>query len=123
MKIILAIDSFKGCLTSEEVETIFSQALSSRGMTVRSLPMSDGGEGMLEAFISALTEKLSKAASTRSSDAPHPCQLRHCTRRNSCHRNSQGMRSYADDSRRTKSTGSYNLWSGRTHCPCLTSRL
>ena len=25
MKIILAIDSFKGCLTSEEVETIFSQ--------------------------------------------------------------------------------------------------
>lgn len=58
MKIILAIDSFKGCLTSEEVETIFSQALSSRGITVRSLPMSDGGEGMLEAFISALHGKI-----------------------------------------------------------------
>ena len=43
MKIILAIDSFKGCLTSEEVETIFSQTLSSRGMTVRSLPMTYGG--------------------------------------------------------------------------------
>lgn len=61
MKIILAIDSFKGCLTSEEVETIFSQALSSRGMTVRSLPMSDGGEGMLEAFISALHGKIIQA--------------------------------------------------------------
>lgn len=54
MHIILAIDSFKGCLTSEEVEAIFAQALTTRGATVRSLPMSDGGEGMLEAFISAL---------------------------------------------------------------------
>ncbi len=54
MHIILAIDSFKGCLTSEEVEAIFAQALTARGAMVRSLPMSDGGEGMLEAFISAL---------------------------------------------------------------------
>lgn len=54
MHIILAIDSFKGCLTSEEVEAIFAQALTTRGATVCSLPMSDGGEGMLEAFISAL---------------------------------------------------------------------
>ena len=54
MHIILAIDSFKGCLTSEEVEAIFAQSLTARGATVRSLPMSDGGEGMLEAFISAL---------------------------------------------------------------------
>ena len=45
MHIILAI---------EEVEAIFAQALIARGATVRSLPMSDGGEGMLEAFISAL---------------------------------------------------------------------
>ena len=54
MHIILAIDSFKGCLTSEEVEAIFAQALTARGATVRSLPMSDGGEGMLQPFISAL---------------------------------------------------------------------
>ena len=31
MHIILAIDSFKGCLTSEEVEAIFAQALTARG--------------------------------------------------------------------------------------------
>lgn len=30
MHIILAIDSFKGCLTSEEVEAIFAQALIAR---------------------------------------------------------------------------------------------
>lgn len=119
MKIILAIDSFKGCLTSEEVETIFSQALSSRGMTVRSLPMSDGGEGMLEAFISALHGKIIQAE-------VHDPLMRPILASYGIApdgRNSQGMRSYADDSRRTKSTGSYNLWSGRTHCPCLTSRL
>lgn len=54
MQIILAIDSFKGCLTSEEVEAVLAQVLTFRGVTVHSLPMSDGGEGMLEAFISAL---------------------------------------------------------------------
>ena len=46
-KILLAIDSFKGCFSSEEVEAAFSQALTARGAEVRSLPMSDGGEGML----------------------------------------------------------------------------
>lgn len=54
MKIILAIDSFKGCLTSEEVEEAFADALAARGIESVSLPMSDGGEGMLQAFNSAL---------------------------------------------------------------------
>lgn len=54
MKILLAIDSFKGCLTSSEVEAIFAQALTEKGIEVSSFPMSDGGEGMLEAFITAV---------------------------------------------------------------------
>ena len=58
MQILLAIDSFKGCLSSEEVEAAFSQALTARGAEVRSLPMSDGGEGMLPAFITALHGQL-----------------------------------------------------------------
>lgn len=58
MQILLAIDSFKGCLSSEEVEAAFSQALTARGAKVRSLPMSDGGEGMLPAFITALHGQL-----------------------------------------------------------------
>ena len=59
-KILLAIDSFKGCLSSEEVEATFSQALTAHGAEVRSLPMSDGGEGMLPAFITALHGELLK---------------------------------------------------------------
>ena len=54
MKILLAIDSFKGCLSSQEVEETFAGALQQQGAEVIALPMSDGGEGMLEAFISAL---------------------------------------------------------------------
>ena len=61
MRILLAIDSFKGCLSSEEVEAAFSQALSARGAEVRSLLMSDGGEGMLPAFITALHGELLQA--------------------------------------------------------------
>ena len=51
MKIILAIDSFKGCLTSEEVEDIISSYLKSKGIEIHKIPMSDGGEGMLEAYL------------------------------------------------------------------------
>ena len=34
MQILLAIDSFKGCLSSEEVEAAFSQALTARGAKI-----------------------------------------------------------------------------------------
>ena len=61
MRILLAIDSFKGCLSSAEVEAAFSHALTARGAEVRSLPMSDGGEGMLPAFITALHGQLLQA--------------------------------------------------------------
>ena len=61
MRILLAIDSFKRLLSSAEVEAAFSQALTARGAEVRSLPMSDGGEGMLPAFITALHGQLLQA--------------------------------------------------------------
>ena len=61
MRILLAIDSFKACLSSEEVEAAFSHALTVSGAEVRSLPMSDGGEGMLPAFITALHGQLLQA--------------------------------------------------------------
>ena len=54
MKYVLAIDSFKGCLTSAEVETAVADVLNGKGVETVSLPMSDGGDGMLEAFTSAL---------------------------------------------------------------------
>lgn len=54
MRYLLAIDSFKGCLSSIEVERAVESALREKGAEVVSIPMSDGGEGMLEAFTNAL---------------------------------------------------------------------
>ena len=54
MKYILATDSFKGSLSSMEVEAEIAEVLTEKGADVVSLPMSDGGDGMLEAFTKAL---------------------------------------------------------------------
>lgn len=56
MKIIIAIDSFKGCLTSPEAGNAVATSLhtlNDRAQT-QVLPMSDGGEGMLEAYRHAM---------------------------------------------------------------------
>lgn len=58
MKYVLAIDSFKGCLSSAEAEAAVASALRERGGEVVALPMSDGGEGMLEAFTAVLKGRL-----------------------------------------------------------------
>lgn len=52
-KIILAIDSFKGCLTSQEVEECAAGEIRRLFPTCQtySLPAADGGEGMLEALV------------------------------------------------------------------------
>ena len=52
MKVIVAFDSFKGCLTAVEAcETAREAILSVRpGAEVVAMPMSDGGEGMVEAL-------------------------------------------------------------------------
>lgn len=56
MKIVLAIDSFKGCLSSVEAEEAAAigvrQAMPDAQAV--SVPVSDGGEGMLEMFTAAL---------------------------------------------------------------------
>ncbi|MBO7498257.1 MAG: glycerate kinase, partial [Bacteroidaceae bacterium] len=55
MKILVAIDSFKGCLTSREANQAAAEALLSKhpDAAVVQVPVSDGGEGWLEAFQSA----------------------------------------------------------------------
>ena len=56
MKIIVAIDSFKGCLTSAEANQAASEGILSRmpDAMVAQMPVSDGGEGFLEAFQRAM---------------------------------------------------------------------
>ena len=44
MKTILAIDSFKGCMSSSEVEETIAGVLNKNGVETLCLPMSDGGE-------------------------------------------------------------------------------
>ncbi len=53
-KIIVAIDSFKGCLTSIEANRAAVEGILARmpEAEVMSIPVSDGGEGWLEAFMS-----------------------------------------------------------------------
>ena len=52
MKIIVAIDSFKGCLTSAEANQAASEGILQKtsDAEVVQIPVSDGGEGFLEAF-------------------------------------------------------------------------
>ena len=52
MKIILAIDSFKGCLSSTEVEKAAEEGILNicPWAEVIALPIADGGEGTLEAM-------------------------------------------------------------------------
>ena len=56
MKYIIAIDSFKGCLTSEEAAEAVYQNIASHypKAEILTTPVSDGGEGMLNAFCKAL---------------------------------------------------------------------
>ena len=55
-KIIVAIDSFKGCLTSTEANQAASEGILARmsEAVVVQVPVSDGGEGWLEAFRAAI---------------------------------------------------------------------
>lgn len=53
-KILLAIDSFKGCMSTFEVENYVEEALlsCSNDCEIVKIPISDGGEGFLESFCS-----------------------------------------------------------------------
>ena len=53
--ILLAPDSFKGTMTALEVCEIWEQAVKARlpHMECRSIPLADGGEGMVDAYLKA----------------------------------------------------------------------
>ena len=60
MKIIIAIDSFKGCLSSAEANRAAAEGILSvcPDAEIVQVPVSDGGEGFLEAFHAALGGEL-----------------------------------------------------------------
>lgn len=58
MKLLMAFDSFKGTLTSTEAGSIAAKAAIALGCEAKIAAVSDGGEGMTEAFISANQAKM-----------------------------------------------------------------
>lgn len=60
MKIVVAIDSFKGCLTSNEANQAAAVGLKSvhPEAEIVQVPVSDGGEGFMEAFHEAIGGKI-----------------------------------------------------------------
>ena len=56
MKAVVAIDSFKGCLTSKEANQAAAEGIKSicPNAEVVQVPVSDGGEGFMEAFHAAI---------------------------------------------------------------------
>lgn len=54
MDILIAFDSFKGCLSSREAGEAFARGVRAAGGGSRVLTMSDGGDGMLQAFLSTM---------------------------------------------------------------------
>ena len=60
MKVIIAIDSFKGCLTSKEANEAAAKGVRSvyPDAEIIEVPVSDGGEGYMEAFQAAIGGRL-----------------------------------------------------------------
>ena len=56
MKVVVAIDSFKGCLTSKEANQAAAEGIRDvfPDAEIVQVPVSDGGEGFMEAFYSAI---------------------------------------------------------------------
>ena len=62
MKVVIAIDSFKGCLTSQEANEAAAEGIRKAypDAEIIEVPVSDGGEGYMEAFHAAIGGRLEK---------------------------------------------------------------
>lgn len=62
-KYIIAMDSLKGCLSSKEAGQAVAEALTQADADARAtvFTVSDGGEGMLEAFTEAIGGSIERA--------------------------------------------------------------
>lgn len=71
-KIIVACDSFKGCLSSKEIARTIAEAISQVDATIDvvEIPIADGGEGTVEALAAAAPEPIKRVTCTV--DAPLP---------------------------------------------------
>jgi glycerate kinase len=77
MKIILAPDSFKECLSSQEVAAVWADAAREHwpGAEIMEMPLADGGEGTLDVLVRALGARICEA--TVSDPLGRPVQARY----------------------------------------------
>lgn len=71
-EVVIAMDSFKGCLSSSEANDAVACAVRRLGAESYQLTVSDGGDGMLEAFAPVLGARLVKVSC-------HDALMRQCT--------------------------------------------
>lgn len=59
LKVVVAVDSFKGSATSQEVATSIEKGILkySKNITVKKVPIADGGEGTIDAIVDSLKGK------------------------------------------------------------------
>lgn len=60
MKVLVAPDKFKGCLTSPQAASLIAKAFQNKGYDVITSPLADGGEGTVDAITFALNGKKKK---------------------------------------------------------------
>lgn len=60
-KIIIATDSFKSCLTATEVAQAVAEAVRAKGYDATALPVTDGGDGMLDAMATTMHGEMHEA--------------------------------------------------------------
>lgn len=77
MKILLAPDSYKECLSSREVAAVMAAAVSEvlPACSVVSLPLADGGEGTLDVWVHALGGTLQETVVSDPLGRPVPAQF------------------------------------------------
>lgn len=76
MKVLIASDSFKGCMTSQEANRHIESGIKRADPSIEcfSFPISDGGEGMVDAFAFAYQAQVIE---TRTEDLYHqPVRVR-----------------------------------------------
>lgn len=115
-KAIIAIDSFKGCLTSEEAGSAVMEGIKTIFPDCETLlfPIADGGEGMLDILTSA-TKEIPDPAGTRSFDGARAGTVRYFGRRaNSSDRDGSRQRLAFGSRRQKESDADDYLRDGRT---------
>ena len=114
-KVVIAIDSFKGCLPSVEAGKAAAEGIRSvyPECEVICLPIADGGEGMLDVLIMATN---GQEVPISAHDEVAQYLLRHFRKwGNSFHRNGKHQRIAFSSTGKKKPDADYHLRHGRNH--------